>query len=103
MLVKGLDFALLEQNRARLAASSAAEDDESLEQAFREVAAPAPRKRTREEIVQALKAKRAKTSGADDASAGEAVGAAKPTQPVDPALEEAKKTWSQPGARREDA
>ncbi|KAH9933397.1 RED-like protein N-terminal region-domain-containing protein [Fomitopsis serialis] len=79
VLVKGLDLALLEQNRARLAASTAAEDDASLELAFREVASTAPRKRTREEIVQELKAKRAKTSGEE-----------KPTA-VDPALEEAKK------------
>lgn len=91
MLVKGLDFALLEQNRARLASSTAAEDDASLEQAFQEVATSAPRKRTREEIVQALKAKRAKTSGAGEANADEGVGVAKPPLSADPALEEAKK------------
>ncbi|KAH9840043.1 RED-like protein N-terminal region-domain-containing protein [Rhodofomes roseus] len=88
VLVKGLDFALLEQNRARLAASSGAVDDESLEQVFREVAATAPRKRTREEIVQELKAKRAKTSsGPEDTDAG---GDEKPTA-AGPALKEAKK------------
>lgn len=93
MLVKGLDFALLEQNRARLAASSAAVDDASLEQVFQEVATSAPRKRTREEIVQALKSKRAKTStsGADETGAAERVGAVKPPPSADPALEEAKK------------
>ncbi|KZT70795.1 hypothetical protein DAEQUDRAFT_737182 [Daedalea quercina L-15889] len=88
VLVKGLDLALLEQNRARLAASSAAEDDASLEQAFQEVASTAPRKRTREEIVQALKAKRAKTSAADDASTN---AVAEKPNPADAALEEAKK------------
>ena len=34
VLVKGLDFALLEQNKAKAAAVSAVEDDEALEQAF---------------------------------------------------------------------
>ncbi|TFY64638.1 hypothetical protein EVJ58_g2490 [Rhodofomes roseus] len=68
VLVKGLDFALLEQNRARLAASSGAVDDESLEQE--------------------LKAKRAKTSsGPEDTDAG---GDEKPTA-AGPALKEAKK------------
>ncbi|KAH9935071.1 hypothetical protein B0H21DRAFT_825673 [Amylocystis lapponica] len=60
VLVKGLDLALLAQNRARAAADAAVVDDASLERAFREAEQHAPRKRTREEIVQELKSKRAK-------------------------------------------
>ncbi|TFK48543.1 hypothetical protein OE88DRAFT_540679 [Heliocybe sulcata] len=59
ILVKGLDFALLEQNKARVAAEAAAVDDELLEKAFEEVAV-VPKKRTREEIMRDLKAKRKK-------------------------------------------
>ncbi|CCM02575.1 uncharacterized protein FIBRA_04678 [Fibroporia radiculosa] len=61
VLVRGLDFALFEQNRVREAASTAAEDDVSLETAFNEALRKIPRKRTREEIVQELKTKRTKT------------------------------------------
>ncbi|OJT13927.1 Protein Red [Trametes pubescens] len=83
VLVKGLDFALLEQARARAAAESAATDDVSLEQAFLESAAQ-PRKRTRAEILSELKSKRgAGALGAAEAPAPSAV--------VDPALEAAKK------------
>ncbi|KAI1793515.1 RED-like protein N-terminal region-domain-containing protein [Ganoderma leucocontextum] len=57
VLVKGLDFALLEQNRARAAAEAAVTDDVSLEQAFTESVAQ-PKKRTREEILRDLKSKR---------------------------------------------
>ncbi|GLB41695.1 putative ergosterol biosynthesis ERG4/ERG24 family protein [Lyophyllum shimeji] len=73
VLVKGLDMALVEQNRARAAALST-EDDESLERAFLEgtsaspSASPAteaqtqpPKKRTREELLRELKEKRAQT------------------------------------------
>ena len=60
ILVKGLDISLLEQNRARAAASI--EDDEILEQVFAEVTSTSqptePRKRTREDIIRDLKAKR---------------------------------------------
>ncbi|KAH7890840.1 RED-like protein N-terminal region-domain-containing protein [Phlebopus sp. FC_14] len=60
ILVKGLDMSLLEQNRARAAAST--EDDDTLEQAFADATATAvateTRKRTREEIIQDLKAQR---------------------------------------------
>ncbi|KAG1746527.1 RED-like protein N-terminal region-domain-containing protein [Suillus paluster] len=58
ILVKGLDVSLLEQNKARAAAST--EDDDTLEQAFLEVSSEAtvPKKRTREDIIQELKAKR---------------------------------------------
>ncbi|KAH0836752.1 RED-like protein N-terminal region-domain-containing protein [Lanmaoa asiatica] len=60
ILVKGLDMSLLEQNRARAATST--EDDEILEQAFTEATSTSepvePRKRTREDIIRDLKAKR---------------------------------------------
>ncbi|RDB23518.1 Protein Red [Hypsizygus marmoreus] len=67
ILVKGLDIALLEQNRARAAATST-EDDDELEQAFQEVASSSkqpqaissvPKKRTREDLIRELKEKRA--------------------------------------------
>ncbi|KAH8116439.1 hypothetical protein DFH11DRAFT_1725221 [Phellopilus nigrolimitatus] len=88
ILVKGLDFALLEQNRARAAATTSVEDDELLEDAFRGVdtsPASAPpdassKKRTREDIVRELKRKRAK---------GVANGPVTPTE--DKTLEEAKR------------
>ena len=56
--MKGLDVSLLEQNKARAAAST--EDDDTLEQAFLEATSePAvPKKKTREDIVRELKAKR---------------------------------------------
>ncbi|KAH8104050.1 RED-like protein N-terminal region-domain-containing protein [Cristinia sonorae] len=75
VLVKGLDFALLEQNKARAAASGV--DDDTLEQAFIEGTGQA-KKRTREDIVRDLKNKRTKT---DDTALAE----------KDVALEEAKK------------
>lgn len=52
MLVKGLDIALLEQNKAKAGVSATA--DEDLEEAFAEI----PKKRTREDIVRELKEKR---------------------------------------------
>ena len=58
VLVKGLDFALLEQNKARLAEASV--DDDTLEQAFVEGSSNVPKKRTREDIVKELKNKRLK-------------------------------------------
>ncbi|KAG6835942.1 hypothetical protein H0H93_013097, partial [Arthromyces matolae] len=62
VLVKGLDMALLEQNRARAAMGiDGVEDDDSLEQAFAESQAPKIRKR--EDLIRELKAKRSgKTS-----------------------------------------
>ncbi|KAF8915989.1 RED-like protein N-terminal region-domain-containing protein [Mucidula mucida] len=54
VLVKGLDFALLEQNKAKATVSPT--DDDDLEHAFIEV----PKKRTREELVRQLREKRAK-------------------------------------------
>lgn len=60
--MKGLDVALLEQNKARAALST--EDDDSLEQAFQEVTSEpiAPKKRTREDLIRELKEKRAQKS-----------------------------------------
>ncbi|KAJ7696578.1 hypothetical protein B0H17DRAFT_402130 [Mycena rosella] len=58
ILVKGLDVALLEQNKAKASLSTV--DDDSLEQAFMAVASEAtvPKKRTREDMVRELKEKR---------------------------------------------
>ncbi|KAI6041297.1 RED-like protein N-terminal region-domain-containing protein [Pisolithus marmoratus] len=62
ILVKGLDMSLLEQNKARAAAS--AEEDDVLEQAFVEATSQVTepvaesKKRTREDIIRELKAKR---------------------------------------------
>ncbi|KAL5531633.1 hypothetical protein ACEPAG_4510 [Sanghuangporus baumii] len=91
VLVKGLDFALLEQTKARLAAGSSTKDDEELEEAFRGVISDSPpaleevvssKKRTREDIVRELKNK--KTQG--EVNGGDA------TAPVvDKSIEEAKK------------
>jgi IK cytokine len=50
----GLDFALLEQRKAKLAQSPAAADDD-LESAFLEASISVPRKKTREELVKELK------------------------------------------------
>ncbi|THH07399.1 hypothetical protein EW145_g3408 [Phellinidium pouzarii] len=75
ILVKGLDFALLEQTRARAAVSTSKEDDEMLEAAFHGVALPplpepsvpdvnlsSSKKRTREDILRELKQKREASS-----------------------------------------
>ncbi|KAF7308405.1 hypothetical protein HMN09_00689300 [Mycena chlorophos] len=63
ILVKGLDMALLAQNKARAAASMGVVDDETLERAFQdagEEATPGPaaagKKRTRDDIIRELKA-----------------------------------------------
>ncbi|KAF5373314.1 hypothetical protein D9615_007429 [Tricholomella constricta] len=71
VLVKGLDMALLEQNRAR-AAGLVTEDDESLERAFLEGAQPQSQaraqstaKRTRADLIRELKAKRAQAANGD--------------------------------------
>jgi len=60
ILVKGLDVALLEQNKARGGLST--EDDESLEQAFLEVASGSTnqKRKTREDLIRELKEKREK-------------------------------------------
>jgi IK cytokine len=63
ILVKGLDIALLEQNKARLASASSKQDDEALEEVFAQTAstssAPALKKRSRADIIKELKEKRA--------------------------------------------
>ncbi|KAL5492375.1 hypothetical protein ACEPAI_3822 [Sanghuangporus weigelae] len=91
VLVKGLDFALLEQAKARLAASSSTKDDEELEEAFRGANSGSPpalgealssKKRTREDIVRELKNKKTK---------GEANGGDATALVVDKSIEEAKK------------
>lgn len=74
--MKGLDYALLEQNRARVAAEAAATEDVSLEQAFLE-SSTQPKKRTKAEILSELKSKRGAAASA-------------PVE-ADKALEEAKK------------
>ncbi|KAI0061049.1 hypothetical protein BV25DRAFT_1917314 [Artomyces pyxidatus] len=74
ILVKGLDFALLEQNKARLASASSKQDDELLEVAFAQVAstsilaAPesASKKRSRADIIKELKGKRAEGAPAPE-------------------------------------
>lgn len=83
VLVKGLDFALLEQNKAR--ANAATEDDDTLEQAFIEGSSSLPKKRTREEIVAELKNKRVKGEAVSGDLGGEGQGK------DDAVLEEAKK------------
>lgn len=63
ILVKGLDFALLEQNKARLVSTQSKQDDEALEEVFAQTAsapsAPSSNKRSRADIIKELKEKRA--------------------------------------------
>jgi IK cytokine len=63
ILVKGLDFALFEQNKVRLASTSSKQDDEALEEVFAQTAlppsVPALKKRSRADIINKLKEKRA--------------------------------------------
>ncbi|KAF8845117.1 hypothetical protein BDN67DRAFT_920468 [Paxillus ammoniavirescens] len=91
ILVKGLDMSLLEQNRARGAPST--EDDDILEQAFVEAVstspATKPRKRTREDIIRDLKAKR--QNGSKDQVAEESVPVEESVEDDRLALEVAKK------------
>ena len=75
VLVKGLDFALLEQTRARVAAEAAATEDVSLEEAYMESVAQ-PKKRTREEILRELKSKRGSAPAAQSVGAPGAAAAA---------------------------
>ena len=81
-------MSLLEQNRARVAAST--EDDEILEQAFAEVTSTSkptePSKRTREDIIRDLKVKRQNGDKSSDQSAVE-----KSAEADGSALEAAKK------------
>ncbi|THH16968.1 hypothetical protein EW146_g3764 [Bondarzewia mesenterica] len=81
ILVKGLDFALLEQNKARLSSASSKVEDESLEQAFKQAASTAGastvsangKKRSRADLIRELKEKRA---GAEEPSEKEEKGLA---------------------------
>ncbi|KAF8906267.1 RED-like protein N-terminal region-domain-containing protein [Gymnopilus junonius] len=61
ILVKGLDFALLEQNKARSALTT--EDIDELDQAYKEAGSKyeptVPKKRTREDLIKELKEQRA--------------------------------------------
>lgn len=70
ILVKGLDIALLEQNKTR-AAGLSAEDDDILEQAFQDITSQAtvPKKRTRDDLIRELKEKRAQKGEVGDAPA----------------------------------
>lgn len=89
--MKGLDFALLEQTRAREAALNSTEDDELLENvllagpststASTTVSNDSKRKRTREDLVRELKERRSK---ADDS-------ADKPATKAEKGVEEARK------------
>jgi len=82
ILVKGLDFALLEQNKARLASTSSKQDDEDLEEVFAQKAstlsAPTSTKRSRADIIKELKEKRA-NGGEPEKPKEEAAVAEKPT------------------------
>ncbi|KAE9394744.1 hypothetical protein BT96DRAFT_942947 [Gymnopus androsaceus JB14] len=63
ILVKGLDMALLQQNKAK--AAMATDEDDSLEQAYIQASSEptVPKKRTREDIIRELKEKRAQGGG----------------------------------------
>lgn len=69
ILVKGLDFALLEQNKAKLASVSSKQDDEALEEVFVQTSSSAPeaaanpKKRSRADLIQELKEKRKEGGG----------------------------------------
>ena len=69
ILVKGLDFALLQQNKARLASTSSKQDDAALEEVFAQQAstlsAPTSTKRSRADIINELKEKRANGGGSE--------------------------------------
>ncbi|KAH7926037.1 hypothetical protein BV22DRAFT_389638 [Leucogyrophana mollusca] len=86
ILVKGLDMALLEQNKARAVAST--DDDETLEQAFIQVTSEptVSKKRTREDIIRELKEKRQIGAGPQAATS-----VAKAPEDEARVLEEAKK------------
>ena len=81
ILVKGLDFALLEQNKARLVSTSSKQDDEALEEVFAQKAptlpAPTSTKRSRADIIKELKEKR--VNGGESEQPKEEAVAEKPT------------------------
>lgn len=72
ILVKGLDFALLEQNKARLASTQSKQDDEALEEVFAEtISAPSAsssKKRSRKDIIKELKEQRANSDVSEQAN-----------------------------------
>ncbi|KAF6761607.1 RED-like protein N-terminal region-domain-containing protein [Ephemerocybe angulata] len=74
VLVKGLDFALLEQNRARTALVTDALDDDSLEKAFQGVSTSttekSSKKRSRADLLKELKEKRIASPGGEADAAG---------------------------------
>jgi len=74
ILVKGLDFALLEQNKARLSSTLSKQDDEALEEVFAQTTSvpsdPSSKKRSRADIIKELKEKRA-NEGVSEQSNGE--------------------------------
>ncbi|KAF8967607.1 RED-like protein N-terminal region-domain-containing protein [Flammula alnicola] len=86
ILVKGLDFALLEQNKARSTLSS--EDVDALDQAYLESSAhhepTVPKKRTREDLIRELKEKR------DPEKTGQVLTGSKSAEEESRLLEEAK-------------
>lgn len=74
VLVKGLDLALLEQNKAKAAATSAVEDEEALEQAFLgvdvgtsadDVESATQPKKSRQDLIRELKEKRGQNMSAE--------------------------------------
>ena len=87
VLVKGLDFALLEQNKAKTAATSAVEDDEALEEAFLGAdagtsvdvveSATQPKKKSRQELMAELKEKRGQDRPTENMAADAAIEEAK--------------------------
>ncbi|KAF9650129.1 hypothetical protein BDM02DRAFT_1512192 [Thelephora ganbajun] len=87
VLVKGLDFALLEQNKAKAAVVSNVEDDEALEQAFLGVggststdvveAVPQPKKKSRQKMIHELKEKRERDEQAENKAADAGIEEAK--------------------------
>ena len=87
VLVKGLDYALLEQNKAKAAALSGVEDDEALEQAFLGVdegtsadtveAVSQQKKKSRQELIRELKEKRGEDKPAESKAADAGIEEAK--------------------------
>ncbi|EKM81726.1 hypothetical protein AGABI1DRAFT_126088 [Agaricus bisporus var. burnettii JB137-S8] len=91
ILVKGLDMALLEQNKARVAQEETVDDD-TLEQVYLEASSSAtvPKKRTRQDLIKELKQKRSRQDDPDSSATPESQTQASTTEKGD-ALEDAKK------------
>lgn len=88
VLVKGLDFALLEQNKVKAAAISAVEDDDALEKAFLGVddggtstdaieLTSQPKKKSRQDLIRELKEKRGQDKPAESKAADAGIEEAK--------------------------